>query len=374
MTIVIAAGGTGGHLYPAIALAREFLRRNPATRVLFVGTSRGLESKVLAHEGFELALISAKPIMGRGPLDILLGLWAMPVSLWESRNLLYKRRPDLVIGVGGYTSPMMVLAAALAGVPRVIVEPNAHPGLANKAVGPLVQRVFLAFSTAAAAFRPSKVRVVGTPIRRDFLMQSVSSPASPSTDRRHVLIFGGSQGAKAINSAAIEGLPALLKQHPEMTVTHQTGEADHSRVTEAYQRADVSVNAVPFLYDMPQVINAATVVVARSGAMTVAELTACGKPAILIPLPTAIYDHQMKNAKIMQDAGAAIVIPQAQLNGQRLAQELAAILGNAGTLRAMSAASLSLKRIDAAEAIVRECYALIGDQHDVNQSLGAAGI
>lgn len=374
MTIVIAAGGTGGHLYPAIALAREFLRRNPTTGILFVGTSRGLESKVLAHEGFELALISAKPIMGRGPLHVLLGLWAMPVSLWESRNLLHKRRPDLVIGVGGYTSPMMVLAAALAGVPRVIIEPNAHAGLANKAVGPLVQRVFLAFSAAAAAFRPSKVRVVGTPIRRDFLTQSVSSPATASADSRHVLIFGGSQGAKAINSAAIEGLPALLKQHPEITVTHQTGEPDHSRVTEAYQLAGVSVNAVPFLYDMPKVINAADVVVARSGAMTVAELTACGKPAILIPLPTAIYDHQMKNAKIMQDAGAAVVIPQAQLNGQRLAQELASILGNAGTVRAMSAASLSLRRIDAAEAIVRECYALIGDQHDVNQSLGAAGI
>ena len=374
MTIVIAAGGTGGHLYPAIALAREFLRWNPTTGILFVGTSRGLESKVLAHEGFELALISAKPIMGRGPLDVLLGLWAMPVSLWESRRLLHKRRADLVIGVGGYTSPMMVLAAALAGVPRVIVEPNAHPGLANKAVGPFVQRVFLAFSSAAAAFRSNKVRVVGTPIRRDFLKQIVPAPRTSSGEHRHVLIFGGSQGAKAINSAAIEGLPVLLKQHPEITVTHQTGESDHNRVTEAYQRAGVTVNAVPFLYDMPMVINAADVVVARSGAMTVAELTACGKPAVLIPLPTAIYDHQTKNAKVMQDAGAAIVIPQPQLNGRKLAQELASILGDPETMRAMSAASLSLRRTDAAEAIVRECYALIGDQHDINQSLGAAGI
>ena len=374
MTIVIAAGGTGGHLYPAIALAREFLRRSPTTGILFVGTSRGLESKVLAHEGFELALISAKPIMGRGALDVLSGLWAMPISFWESRKLIHRRRPDLVIGIGGYTSPMMVLAATLAGVPRVIVEPNAYPGLANKVVGPFVQRVFLAFSSAAAAFRSAKVRVVGTPIRRDFLTQSVSSARMPSDDRRHVLIFGGSQGAKAINSAAIEGLPVLLKQHPGITVTHQTGESDHRRVTEAYERAGVSVNAVPFLYDMPTVINAADVVVARSGAMTVAELTACGKPAILIPLPTAIYDHQTKNAKVMQDAGAAVIIPQPQLHGQKLAQELASILGNPETMRAMSAASLSLRRMDAAEAIVRECYALIGDQHDVNQSLGAAGI
>src|SRR6476646_6421607 len=169
MTIVIAAGGTGGHLYPAIALAREFLRRNPMTQVLFVGTSRGLESKVLAHEGFELNLISAKPVMGRRPLEVLRGLCAMPVSLWQCRRILRQRRADLVIGVGGYTSPMMVMAAALTGVPRVILEPNANPGMANKAVGPFAQRVFLGFESAAHEFDRSKVRVVGTPIRKAFL-------------------------------------------------------------------------------------------------------------------------------------------------------------------------------------------------------------
>jgi UDP-N-acetylglucosamine--N-acetylmuramyl-(pentapeptide) pyrophosphoryl-undecaprenol N-acetylglucosamine transferase len=374
MTIVIAAGGTGGHLYPAIALAREFLRRNARTGILFVGTTRGLESKVLAHEGFELTLISAKPVMGRGPMDVLIGLGAMPVALWESRKILRARRPDLVIGVGGYTSPMMIVAAALTGIPRVILEPNASPGLANKAVGSLVQRVFLAFDSASPAFPAEKVRVVGTPIRREFLMNTLSPPVAKPEGRRHLLIFGGSQGAKALNTAAIEAVPALLAQHPSLTVTHQTGEADHARVREAYQRAGISVEVVPFIYDMPATINAADVVVARAGAMTVAELTACGKPAILIPLPTAIYDHQAKNAKVMEDAGAALVIAQAQLDGRTLAQELASILGNPATLRAMGAASLSLRRMDAAEAIVRECYALMGDQHDVNQSLGAAGI
>jgi UDP-N-acetylglucosamine--N-acetylmuramyl-(pentapeptide) pyrophosphoryl-undecaprenol N-acetylglucosamine transferase len=189
-----------------------------------------------------------------------------------------------------------------------------------------------------------------------------------------VLIFGGSQGAKAINSAAIEALPALLKKHPSVTVTHQTGESDHPRVTNAYRTAAVPVETIPFLYDMPTALNDADVVVARAGAMTVAELTACGKPAILIPLPTAIYDHQAKNAKFMEDAGAAVVIPQAQLTGDKLAEALTSILNNPETMRAMGAASLSLRRMDAAEAIVRECYALVGDQHDANQSLGAAGI
>ena len=164
-----------------------------------------------------------------------------------------------------------------------------------------------------------------------------------------------------------------MTQHPSLTVTHQTGEGDHARVREAYQRAGITVETVPFLYDMPTSINAADLIVARAGAMTVAELTACGKPAILIPLPTAIYDHQAKNAKVMEDAGAAVVIPQSRLDGQTLARQLASILDHPETMRAMGAASLRLRRIDAAEAIVRECYALMGDQYDVNQSLGAAG-
>jgi UDP-N-acetylglucosamine--N-acetylmuramyl-(pentapeptide) pyrophosphoryl-undecaprenol N-acetylglucosamine transferase len=374
MTIIIAAGGTGGHLYPAIALAREFLRRDPTIHVLFVGTIRGLESKVLAHEGFELALISAKPVMGRGLAGLIKGLCAMPVSLWQCRKILRKRGAGLVIGVGGYTSPMMVIAAALTGVPRVILEPNAHPGLANKAVGPFAQRVFLAFSSASNSFHARKVRVVGTPIRKEFLTQASASSAWKPAGRHHVLIFGGSQGATAINSAAIEGLPAFLRQRPGITVMHQTGESDCARVKEAYDRSGVSVDVVPFVYDMPAAIQAADVVVARAGAMTVAELTACGKPAILIPLPTAIYDHQAKNAKVMEDAGAAVVIRQAELSGGRLAQVLTGMLDDPEKIRAMGAASLTLRRTDAAEAIVRECYALIGDQHDVNHSLGAPGI
>jgi UDP-N-acetylglucosamine--N-acetylmuramyl-(pentapeptide) pyrophosphoryl-undecaprenol N-acetylglucosamine transferase len=374
MTIVIAAGGTGGHLYPAVALAREFLHRDPMTKVLFVGTSRGLESKVLAHEGFELVLINAKPVMGKGLTDVLKGLCAMPLSLWQCGRILNQRQARLVIGVGGYTSPMMVLAAALKRIPRVILEPNAYPGLANKAVGPFVQRVFLAFESAARFFDRRKGRVVGTPVRKEFLTQCRPAGRERQRGGHHVLVFGGSQGAKALNSAAIEGFPDLLKQRPHMTVTHQTGEADHDRVSQAYRRAGVTATVVPFVYDMPAAINAADVVVARAGAMTVAELTTCGRPAILIPLPTAIYDHQMKNAKVMEAAGAAVVLPQADLTGATLARSVAQILDDPQRMKAMEAASVGLRRLDAAEAIVRECYALIGDQRHVNHSLGAAGI
>jgi UDP-N-acetylglucosamine--N-acetylmuramyl-(pentapeptide) pyrophosphoryl-undecaprenol N-acetylglucosamine transferase len=375
MTIVIAAGGTGGHLYPAVALAREFLRRDSAAEVLFVGTARGLESKVLAHEGFELALISAKPVMGMGLVGIVRGLSAVPLSLWQCLVIVRKRKADLVIGVGGYTSPMMVLAAALCGVPRVILEPNANPGLANKAVGWAAQLVFLAFDSAAAAFDRAKIRVVGTPVRRAFIEAAEREKnAEHSSDEVRLLIFGGSQGAKAVNGAVIEGLRALKSRFPAMAITHQTGESDHARVAEAYRLEGVGATVIPFIYDMPEALRRADLVVARSGAMTVAELTMCGKPAVLVPLPTAIYDHQTKNAKVMEAAGAAVLIPQAELTGTRLADTVTAILNDRNRLRAMGAASAGLKRADAAETIVRECYALIGDHHDNHHDVGATGI
>jgi len=375
MMIVIAAGGTGGHLYPAVALARAFQQRNAATRIVFVGTARGLESKVLAHEGFELLSISAKPVMGKGMLDAARGLLSLPASLWQCLKILKTRRADLVIGVGGYTSPMMVLAAALTGIARVILEPNAYPGMANKAVGSFAQLVFLSFESAAAPFDRRKVRVVGTPIRKEFVEQSSQKDTvAPATGQRRVLIFGGSQGARAINSAVVEGLPDLMKRHPQLSVIHQTGDADYGRVTDAYRRAGISAQVTPFLYDMPSVLRSVDLVVARAGAMTVAELTACGKPAVLIPLPQAIYDHQMHNAKVMEAAGAAVVLPQAELTGVRLAGAVTQILDDPDRLRTMSDRSRGMRRIDAADAIVRECYALVGDHHDGHQSVGATSV
>lgn len=374
MTIVIAAGGTGGHLYPAVALAREFTRHDPTSKVLFVGTSRGLESKVLAHEGFELVLIEAQPVMGIGLWRMMKGLCAIPITLWQCLQIVRRYRVHLVIGVGGYTSPMMVMAAALTGVTRVILEPNANPGLANKAVAPFAQRVFLAFESAAAAFDRKKVRVVGTPIRREFLARPEKTGGQEKeSGLLHLLIFGGSQGAMAINSAAMEAIPVVMKRHPRILITHQTGEQDYARVSESYKKAEVPVTVTPFLYDMPAAINEADLIVARAGAMTVAELTTCGKPAILIPLPTAIYDHQMKNAKVMEAAGAAVVIPQSELTGAKLAETVVTILDDPQRVMAMGAASMTLRRTDAAETIVRECYVLMGDHHDYNQPLGETG-
>lgn len=360
-TIVFAAGGTGGHLYPAVALAREFIRQDPAARALFVGTARGLEAKVLAREGFELAMIAAKPVMGRGPLRAAGALLALPWAVGQSLALLRKRRATFVLGVGGYTSPPVLIAARLLGLPRALLEPNAFPGVANRAMGPIVDLAFVAFPEAAGFFPAAKVRVTGIPVRRAFFENaSGTAPlASGLQGRQILLVFGGSQGAQAINDAMVAAMPRWAAMQERVAIVHQTGEADHARVAAAYERAGVRAEVVPFLFDMPRALRAADLVVSRAGAMTLAELTACGKPAILIPLPHAIHQHQAHNARVLADAGGAVLLPQQELSGERLAQEAAALLGDPARLRAMSERSRGLGRPEAAETIVRECLALV---------------
>lgn len=369
MNIVIAAGGTGGHLYPAIAVAREFLQRDPATRILFVGTTRGIEGKVLAHEGFSLQCISAHPLMGKRPIEMMKALATLPVSVRQSLTILKAQAADLVFGVGGYTSPAMIVAAFLRRIPGVILEPNAYPGLANKAVAPFVQRIFLAFESAVQYFDRRKTRVVGTPVRQAFL-DALGPDAGrvEAGSKRHLLIFGGSQGAKAINSAAIEALPWLSAMKDHVTITHQTGEADHVRVAAAYETAGMPATVLPFLYNMPAVLRGTDLVVSRAGAMTIAELTVCGKPAILIPLPTAIYNHQLRNAEVMAQAGGAVLLPQADLTGASLARTIMEVLREPQRLQTMSRQSWNMRRCDAADAIVRECYDVIRRRHETRGS------
>ncbi|HJU04449.1 MAG TPA: glycosyltransferase, partial [Nitrospiraceae bacterium] len=238
MRLVIAAGGTGGHLYPAIALAREFLRQDPSTAIRFVGTQRGIEVKVLPHEGFDLTTITALPVMGLGVGQALVALLSLPKGIRQSLGILKGFRADLVMGIGGYTTPPVLLAAALMRVPRVILEPNAYPGKANTMLGPWVDRVFVAFEAAARHFKTSKVRVVGVPVRRAFL--DSGKPDQAADPGRTLLVFGGSRGAHAINLAMTGALP-LLMQDPairtRLTVIHQTGEADYDQVVSSYQAA-----------------------------------------------------------------------------------------------------------------------------------------
>lgn len=362
MTIIIAAGGTGGHLYPGVALAREFLRKDPSTTIRFVGTTRGIEGKVLPHEGFALDYITALPLMGLSLRQRLAALLSLPKGLWQSLNLLRRHHADLVLAIGGYTSPPVVLAACLLRIPRVILEPNAYPGMANKMLAPLAKRVFVAFDATARFFKPSKVRAFGAPIRQEFLESSIPmTPAEGVTNGKTLLVFGGSGGAHAINVAMMKALPLMYKNatlRSGLAVIHQTGQNDYEQVKACYESAGIEVQVMPFLFDMPRALRAADLVVSRSGAMTLAELTACGKSSILIPLPHAIYQHQAHNAAVLEKAGAALVIPQAELTGETLADVIGTLFRDPYRLRQMGERSRALGRTDSAEAIVRECVQL----------------
>ena len=363
MTIIIAAGGTGGHLYPGVALAREFLRMDSSATIRFMGTTRGIEAKVLPHEGFALDYITALPLMGLSIRQRLAALLSLPMGLWQSIRLLRRHHADLVVAIGGYTTPPVVLAACLLRIPRVIVEPNAYPGMANKILAPLAMRVFVAFEAATRFFNLSKVRAFGAPIRREFFESLARTPAGEANkERKTLLVFGGSGGAHAINVAMMEALPMLLRDagvRAQISVIHQTGQHDFEQVKACYASAGIEVDVRPFLFDMPAALRAADLVVCRSGAMTLAELTVCGKPSVLIPFPSAIYQHQAHNADVLKKAGAALVMPQMELTGEKLADVIGSLFREPHRLVRMGERSRALGRTDSAHAIVRECVQLI---------------
>ncbi len=369
--MLIAAGGTGGHLYPGVALAREFARLEPGSEAIFVGTDRGLETKVVPREGFELITISARGVMGRGMWGAVQGLAAVPVGLLQCLAICRQRRPDLAIGIGGYTSPPLVLAAFLLGIKRAILEPNVHPGVANRVLSPFANLIFVSFAATAPFFAPGKTRIVGTPIRREFLEASIpveggpaDAPPTPTAGSETrgftILVLGGSQGARSINRAMVAALPRLLAAHPTVRVIHQTGEHDYEEVAVAYRNARLEAEVSPFIFDVPRAFRQADLIVSRSGATTVAEITACGKPAILIPFPHAIHGHQERNARILEEAGAATVILDAELTGEALAAAITALLANPGRLGEMGRCSKGLGRADSAERVVMACRALVG--------------
>jgi UDP-N-acetylglucosamine--N-acetylmuramyl-(pentapeptide) pyrophosphoryl-undecaprenol N-acetylglucosamine transferase len=371
MRVIIAAGGTGGHLYPGVALAREFARLEPGSETVFVGTDRGMETKVVPREGFELITITARGVMGRGMWGAVQGLAAVPVGLFQCLAICRQRRPDLAIGIGGYTSPPLVLAAFLLGIKRAILEPNVHPGMANRVLSPFVNLIFVSFAATAPYFARGKTRIVGTPIRREFLEASIlpgggpaDAPPAPTagsaTRDLTLLVLGGSQGARSINRAMIAALPTLAAARPRLRVIHQTGEHDYEEVAVAYRNARLEAEVSPFIFDVPRAFRQADLVVSRSGATTVAEITVCGKPAILIPFPHAIHGHQERNARILEQAGAATVILDAGLTGEALAAAITALLANPGRLGEMGRCSKGLGRADSAEQVVMACRALVG--------------
>jgi UDP-N-acetylglucosamine--N-acetylmuramyl-(pentapeptide) pyrophosphoryl-undecaprenol N-acetylglucosamine transferase len=357
LRVVIAGGGTGGHLYPGIAVARELLARRPDAQISFAGTAHGIETRVLPREGFSLDLIRSGGLKGKSAADRARGLWLVPLGLLDAWRLVSSRRPHLVIGVGGYSSGPVVVVAALRGVPAMLLEQNAEPGLTNRMLAPFVRAAAVTYESTQRFFG-SKAFVSGNPVRPEFLELARSHTESVS-DATKVLVFGGSQGAHAINVAMVEAAAELATVGETLGLTHQTGERDVEMVRAAYRQAGLAAAVEPFLYDMGRQLGQADVVVCRAGATTLAEIMAAGKAAILIPLPTATDDHQRKNAEALANAGAAEMLVQAEMTGQALAQRILALARDRDRRARLAAAARSRARPDAAKVIVERALGLV---------------
>jgi UDP-N-acetylglucosamine--N-acetylmuramyl-(pentapeptide) pyrophosphoryl-undecaprenol N-acetylglucosamine transferase len=356
--VVIAGGGTGGHLFPGIAIARELLARRPDATVTFAGTARGLESKVVPREGFQLDLLRIAGVKGRSAPAALRGVALLPLSFADAWRIVSRRRPHLVIGVGGYASGPVVMLAALRGIPTLLAEQKAIPGMTNRLLSRFVSAAAVTFDSTSSYFG-RRGFVAGNPVRREFFDPSDLGPRTSDVDRARVLVFGGSQGAHAINVAMVEAAPRLAADGG-VDLTHQTGERDVELVRRAYRDAGVPARVEPFLYAMDREMKQADVIVSRAGATTIAELTAAGRAAILIPLPTATDDHQKKNAEVLARAGAAEMVEQKELTGAVMAERLLALAHDPDRRARIAAAARALARPDAAKVIVDRALELAG--------------
>jgi len=356
--ILFAGGGTGGHLYPGIAVADELRRRDPATIVSFVGTARGLESRVVPALGLPLDLIRSAGLKGKSLMALLRGLALLPLSALDAWRVLSARRPDVVVGVGGYSSGPVLLLAALRGLPTLLMEQNTAPGFTNRRLAPFVRAAALSYEETLQYF-PGKGVVTGNPVRREFLQALEAGDEAARRDGEvRVLVVGGSQGARAINDAMIAAAPLLAGS--QLVITHQTGERDLTRVRDGYAAAGVAATVEPFFQDMNTRMRAADVLVARAGASTLAEVTVLGRASVLVPLPTAADDHQRKNARVLAEAGAAEVIEETDLSGAALAGVLLTLAGDPARRRAMADHARGLGRPDAAARVADRIAALAG--------------
>jgi UDP-N-acetylglucosamine--N-acetylmuramyl-(pentapeptide) pyrophosphoryl-undecaprenol N-acetylglucosamine transferase len=361
--IVIAGGGTGGHLYPGIAVANELLSRRPDAQITFAGTARGIEARVIPREGFGLDLIRSSGLKGKSLSTAIRGALIAPVSLIDAWSIVSRRKPSLVIGVGGYSSGPVVLVAWLRGVPTMVLEQNAVPGLTNRLLARFVRAAAVTFDSTKTFFG-EKGFVSGNPVRAEFVADGQPMEAAhdeqPSGVR--VLVFGGSQGAHAINLAMVEAAPELATGSPRVRLAHQTGERDVEMVRAAYGAAGIQADVQPFFYDMGRRVRAADLIICRAGATTIAEISAAAKPAILIPLPTATDDHQRRNAEALAAAGAAEVLLQSEASGSELAGRIRQLAVDAERRARLSAGARNFARPDAAKVIADRAIELIGGQ------------
>ncbi len=362
MKVIIAGGGTGGHLFPGLALAEEFKRRDNAAEVVFVGTEHGIEARIIPREGYPIKFLRAEGFVGRSLLRKITALVKSAVSTVDAYRILDIVMPDIVIGVGGYASGALVLTAALRSVPTMIHEQNSVPGLTNKMLGRVVKRICVTYHESLSFFPLGKTFLTGNPIRLKILKgerEAACRLFSLDKDMFTVFIFGGSSGARSINRAMVETLNHLNNLKSNIQFLHQTGDKDFENIRDAYRKAGVKGTVAPFIYQMAEAYAAADVVISRAGATTLAEITALGKPAILIPYPYAAGRHQEFNALKLREMGAAYVILDNMMKGETIAGSIRELYENESMRAEMKRASMGLGRPDACGRIVDIAMSLI---------------
>jgi UDP-N-acetylglucosamine--N-acetylmuramyl-(pentapeptide) pyrophosphoryl-undecaprenol N-acetylglucosamine transferase len=362
LRIVVAGGGTGGHLFPGIAIAQEFQRRNAANHIVFVSTGSRLEKAVLAKAGFELRPITAAGIKGRGLWNQAVSALKIPIGIMESGRILKNVAPDMAIGLGSYSAGPVIISAWLRRIPIAIHEQNLLPGITNRILARFADRIYISFENTRTRLDSAKVKWTGNPVRQDIIDcvgRREHAEQDPNGGRRFtVLIIGGSQGAHRINTAIAEALDFLPPQEG-LQFVHQTGGADEQMVREAYRRHRFQSTVRAFFDNMAELYSRADLLICRAGATTVAEITALGKAAIFIPFPFAADDHQLLNARSLADEGAAEVILERQLDGKILSEKIRYYLDNPAALEDMGASARRFGQPDAAKNIVDDCYQLV---------------
>jgi UDP-N-acetylglucosamine--N-acetylmuramyl-(pentapeptide) pyrophosphoryl-undecaprenol N-acetylglucosamine transferase len=361
LNIVIAGGGTGGHLFPGIAIAREFISRNPESRVLFVSTGRTLELDILARAGFPHRRIRAEGIKGRGLFAKMRALAKIPGSIWGALGVIREFTPDLVVGVGGYSSGPVVAAARLCGVRCVLQEQNILPGITNRILSRWVDRIYVSFEDTRFKETRAAVILTGNPVRKEILEAAADTGGSRGGEKKRpfsLLVLGGSQGAHGINQVMADAAKHLGDVGP-FHVVHQTGLQDEERIRTTYGEQGISAEVRAFYDDMPEQYRNADLIVCRAGATTVAEISAVGKPAIFIPFPHAADNHQELNARTLVAAGAAEIILEKELDGAFLADRIRWLAGHPEALKEIEGPARRMGRPNAAADIVDDCYELL---------------
>ncbi len=376
MRVIIAGGGTGGHLFPALAVADELKKRNSNTELLFIGTERGIESRVVPREGYDIRFITVEGVVGKRGRRRVRAIWSFLKGLKESYRVLKETEPDIVIGTGGYVSAAPVFAAWLQSIPVLIMEQNTVPGKANRLLSRFASAVCITYQESMAYFPAHKVHLTGNPVREKIQKGSYEAGLklfSLKEELFTILIFGGSRGASSINHAIVEALPYLTELKRDIQFLHQTGEDDYRFVRSAYQDMQFQGTVTPFIYQMAEAYAVADIVISRAGATTLSEICVTGKPSILIPYPFAASDHQRINAEKLMSMQAAVVVPDSELNGKRLSEEILRLFNDAGLREEMGKRAISFGRPDAARRVADIVRSLISIRQESHKCLKTTG-